>query len=66
MGGVRDQFYYEQRHCCGGGFLVFSAQGRKAQPNAGSPYEAYFVVGVIAILGLGIGLVIDGATGGLK
>lgn len=44
-------------------FWYFLPKGGKPSPIAGAKYEAYFVVGLIAILGLGIGLVIDGATG---
>ena len=37
-------------------------RGGKPSPIAGSNYEAYCVVGLVAIIGLGIGLFIEGAT----
>ena len=46
----------------GATFLFFLPRGGKPSPIAGAKFEAYFVVGLIAILGLGIGLIIDGAT----
>jgi hypothetical protein len=42
-------------------FRYFLPKGGKPSPIAGAKYEAYFVVGLVAILGLGIGLIIDGA-----
>ena len=50
----------------GATFLFFLPRGGKPSPIAGAKFEAYFVVGLIAILGLGIGLIIDGATTTLK
>ncbi len=50
----------------GATFLFFLPRGGKPSPIAGAKFEAYFVVGLIAILGLGIGLIIEGATTALK
>jgi hypothetical protein len=42
-------------------FWLLLPKGGKPSPIAGSKLEAYWVVGLIAIIGLGIGMFIEGA-----
>ena len=47
-------------------FWLLLPKGGKPSLIAGSTFEAYYVVGLVAIIGLGIGLVIEGATTAFK
>ena len=47
-------------------FWLLLPKGGKSSPIAESTFEAYYVVGLVGIIGLGIGLVIDGATTAFK
>ena len=43
-------------------FWFLLPKGGKPSPIAGSKFEAYYVVGLVALIGVGIGLFIDGMT----
>jgi hypothetical protein len=43
-------------------FWYLLPRSGKPSPIAGSRFEAYWVVGMVAVIGLGIGMLIEGAT----